>query len=96
MIIPVSNDYRIISTPSCWEVQESSAKRWRSLAYHTSFDAALSSLADHRIRLIPDSATAAEIVETLKVIKAEATEALNLFRIPMQDRGRSPQESVKH
>ncbi len=86
MIISVNKQYRIESDPHCWIVQESKGlrrdtdkQRWKTLAYCVEFEKALVELSKRRIRLI-DSVVPDEIIASIKEIKQEAIEALDLFK----------------
>ena len=86
LILRMGDKYRIHGTENCWQVEEfggtnkDGTPRWKALAWHVSLESAVASLADHRIRSIPDSALANEVVKTLKAIRQDVTEALTLFK----------------
>ncbi len=86
MIIPVGEGYRIESDAYCWMVQQykgirrdTDKERWKTLAYCEEFENALVELSKRRIRLI-DSVVPDEIIASIKEIKQEAIEALDLFK----------------
>lgn len=86
MILRMGDKYRIHGTESCWQVEEfggtnkDGTSRWKALAWHVSLESAVASLADHRIRSIPDSALAGEMVNTLKEIRQDVAGALIPFK----------------
>jgi hypothetical protein len=86
MIIKVNKNYRIISNPTCWQVEQrksdrkDGSARWEPLYYHTDFQGALISVAELQIRTIPDAATAEEIKATLRTIRDECVAASKVFR----------------
>ncbi len=86
MIISVNKQYRIESDTYCWIVQEhkgtrkdTGKERWKTLAYCVEFENALVELSKRRIRLI-NSVVQDEIITSIKEIKQEAIEALDLFK----------------
>ena len=86
MVIRVNDSWRITSNATCWQVEarksdrKDGSERWESLYYHAEFEGALLSVAEVRIRLIPDSATVDEIRASLKEIKAECITAAKVFQ----------------
>ena len=86
MIIEVNSEYRITSSPTCWQVEKRKSdrkdgtERWEPLTYHVDFKSALVSLAEYRIRTIADSATVDEIKATLRTIRDECVSASEVFQ----------------
>lgn len=84
MIIPVNKKWRIISNSHCWRVEKYDGKRrdgrerWKPVTYHVDFKAALTSLAEHRIRLI-DSSVPDEIIGAIQTIKDEVISSTEIF-----------------
>jgi hypothetical protein len=86
MIIEVNSEYRITSSPTCWQIEQRKSdrkdgtERWEPLTYHVDFKSALVSLAEYRIQIIADSATVDKIKSALKEIKSECLSAAEVFR----------------
>jgi hypothetical protein len=86
MLVSVGENHRVLGDSVCWTVQErkvsgKGSERWNAVTYHVSLETALSSLADYRVRAIPDSATGDEVVRFLAEIRRDIHEALTPFKM---------------
>ena len=86
MIIEVNSEYRITSSPTCWQIEQRKSdrkdgtERWEPLTYHVDFKSALVSLAEYQIRTVADSASLDEIKATLRTIRDECVSAAEVFK----------------
>jgi hypothetical protein len=85
MLVSVGENHRVLGDSVCWIVQErkvsKKGERWSASTYHVGLEAALSSLADRRVRDIPNNATAAEVIRFLTEIRRDIHEALTPFKM---------------
>jgi hypothetical protein len=86
LVIRVNDKYRIHGTESCWQVEEfggtnkDGTPRWKTLTWYVGLENAVASLADQRIRSIPDSALVDEVMKTLREIRQDVLGALTPFK----------------
>jgi len=85
MVIHINEQWRIRSTPECWQVEScfckgkrrrrgESSSHWRVKAYCGSLESAMNSLYEHRVRAINGS-DLEKIIEQVQVIREKIRSA---------------------
>jgi len=83
MIIPISEELRIVSSSTCWTVQEKRVTKkgdsWNSLTYHTSLEKAVSNSAILEVMKISNDKSVPEIIKAINEIKEKYSKILSLI-----------------